>query len=589
MTITPERPAVVLSEKELDTVLDSISYAVVAVDPDGNVAHLNQRAVDFFEQQGRMNEDCIGKPASLMLPLATPIAMEALKTESFRKGDTRFIDRGKELFFEITAWMDGKECKGAVISLQRPERFDELAVKLDSYKDLLTQFQAVFDSSSDGIWLADGKGTVISVNRASEKLNGITSEDVSGRSAREIVEGGLTDQSVTMEVLRHRRTVSLIQNIQSTGKQLLVTGTPVFNESDDIVFVVVNERDITDLNALKSNLENAMREKRKVQDELEGLLMMEMKGNEFVAESEGMRQVLMTSAKLSRLDTPTILILGESGVGKGLLAKFIHQQGKNSKKRFLSLNCAALPENLVEAELFGYEAGAFTGARREGRVGLMALVEDGTLFLDEIGELSLSTQAKLLKCLDDREFLPVGGSRLIPLKCNVIAATNRNLDTLMRKRQFRKDLYFRLNTFTLRIPPLRERVEDIFELADLFLHRYNDRYGKSAFFTAEALELLQDYPFPGNVRELDSIIRKGVVMSESANLDEYLSRALTKKRMDGSEVEQGTLNEALDALERQMLVKARTVCRNTREMAAMLGISQPSVVRKLAKHNLKAG
>ena len=216
----------------------------------------------------------------------------------------------------------------------------------------------------------------------------------------------------------------------------------------------------------------------------------------------------MTAIKLSRLDTTTVLLLGESGVGKGLLAKFMHQQSGRKNKRFLSLNCAALPESLVEAELFGYEPGAFTGARRQGRVGLMALAEDGTLFLDEIGELSLATQAKLLKCLDDREFMPIGGGTVTPLRCNVIAATNRNLETLMRKRLFRKDLFFRLNTFTVRIPPLRDRIEDLFELTNYFLRRYNQRYSKSTFITAESLDRLQDYPFPGNVRELDSIITK---------------------------------------------------------------------------------
>lgn len=573
----------------LRTILDSVSYAVVAVGLDGRVVYLNGPAREFFAHRGRDVDNCIGCGAEALMPLATPQVMEAFGCSEFRAGRRRIVDRGSELFYEITPLGTDDGCHGAVVSLQRPERFEELASKLDSYKSLLTQFQAIFDSSSDGIWLTDGKGFVISINNASEKLNGVSAGQVLGKHVENIVENGLTDRSVTKEVLRLKRSVSLIQSIKATGKQLLVTGTPVFSDNWDVSFVVINERDITDLNSLKASLELAMREKRKVQDELDGLLMMEMQDKDVVAESEAMRQVLMTSLKLSRLDTSTILILGESGVGKGLLAKFIHQQSSRSGKRFLSLNCAALPESLVEAELFGYEPGAFTGARKDGRVGLMALAEDGTLFLDEIGELSMTIQAKLLKCLDDREFMPIGGGRQLPLKCNIIAATNRNLDTRMRKRQFRKDLYFRLNTFTIRIPPLRERVEDIFELSDFFLRKYNARYAKAAFFTAHSLELMQDYPFPGNVRELDSIIRKGVVMSEDPNLDDYLSRTLTRKKSEETEMEQVTLNEALDALERQLLVKARTVCSSTREMAAMLGISQSSVVRKLSKHNLTIG
>lgn len=572
----------------LESILDSVSYAVVVIDIDGRVSHINQRAREFFEHRGRDFHHCIGRPAQHILPMAAPLAMEAMKTREFRNGMTRFVDRGKELFYEITPYFDCDEFKGAVVSLQRPERFEELATKLDSYKGLLNQFQVIFDSSSDGIWLADGDGTVISINHASEKLNGVAARDVLGKHVSTIVEKGFTEQSVTLEVLEHKRPVSLIQNIEPTGRQLLVTGTPAFDENGGVSFVVVNERDITDLNSLKASLEMAMREKRKVQDELEGLLTLQMRGKEFVAESRSMRQAFMTSIKLSRLDTPTILLLGESGVGKGMLAKFIHQQSKRRGKPFLSLNCAALPESLVEAELFGYESGAFTGAREEGRVGLMELAADGTLFLDEIGELSMPIQAKLLKCLDEREFMPLGGSKPTELRCSVVTATNRNLQTLMRKRRFRKDLFFRLNTFTITIPPLRERVEDIFELSYQFLRRYNERYEKDAFFTEASLQMLQDYPFPGNVRELDSIIKEGVVMSEAPNLDEYLVRALNRKSSEFATMERISFNESLDALERQMLVKARTVCANTREMAAMLGISQSTVVRKLAKHGLSS-
>ena len=573
---------------DLKSILDSVSYAVVVMDTEGRVCHINQPAMEFFEHRGKDFQNCIGRPAERILPLAAPMAMEAMRTREFRCGATRLVDRGKELFFEITPYMDDGEFKGAVVSLQRPERFEELATKLNVYKDLLNQFQVIFDSSSEGIWLADGEGTVISINNASEDLNGITSTQVLGKHVSSIVNGGLTDQSVTMEVLEHKRPVSLIQYIEPTGRQLLVTGTPTFDESGEVSFVVVNERDVTDLNALKASLEMAMREKQKAQDELEGLQALGTEDRKFVADSKAMRQSFMTAMKLSRLDAPTILILGESGVGKGMLAKFLHQQSRRSGKPLLSLNCAALPESLVEAELFGYEPGAFTGAREEGRVGLMELAADGTLFLDEIGELTLPIQAKLLKCLDEREFMPIGGSKPTELRCSVVAATNRNLQTLMRKRLFRKDLFFRLNTFTIHIPPLRERVEDIFGLSTQFLRRYNERYEKNAFFTEASLQLLQEYPFPGNVRELDSIIKEGVVLSESPNLDEYLTRALSRKSSECVATDKISLNEALDEVERRMLVRARTVCANTRDMASMLGISQSSVVRKLAKHGLSS-
>ena len=280
------------SAGQLRTVLNSVSYAVVVIDTNGQVTYINQRARDFFAHRGRDFENCIGGPASIILPLAAPMAMEAMKTEEFRQGMARIVDRGKELFFEITPLMRETEFMGAVVSLQRPERFEEVAAKLESYQSLLTQFQAIFDSSSDGIWLADGDGFIISINKASEILNGVTSGQVLGQHAQSIVDSGLTNNSVTLEVLKLKRTVSLIQNVKATGKQLLVTGTPAMDENGEISFVVVNERDITDLNSLKANLELAMKEKRRFQDELDGLMMMEMQDKEFVAESKIMREVL---------------------------------------------------------------------------------------------------------------------------------------------------------------------------------------------------------------------------------------------------------------------------------------------------------
>jgi transcriptional regulator with PAS, ATPase and Fis domain len=285
------------------------------------------------------------------------------------------------------------------------------------------------------------------------------------------------------------------------------------------------------------------------------------------------------------------LILGESGTGKGLLAKFIHKNSNRIKKPFIQINCATLPENLLEAELFGYEKGAFTGARQEGKAGLFELAHEGTLFLDEIGDLPHSLQAKLLKYLDDHEVMRLGGLKSKKIDCTIIAATNRDIERLVQEKRFRRDLFFRLNTFTIRIPPLRERIEDIFELVSFYMKKYGQTYGLNRRISPDALKLLQDYPFPGNVRELKNVIKKAVLMSETHFVDDVIYQSLPSgmctvmTSADDSSQEKGLAGQMLN-LEREILQHAMRCCGTTREMARFLKISQPTIVRKLKKHRL---
>jgi TyrR family helix-turn-helix protein len=257
----------------------------------------------------------------------------------------------------------------------------------------------------------------------------------------------------------------------------------------------------------------------------------------------------------------------------------------------VQINCAALPENLLEAELFGYERGAFTGAREQGKIGLFELAHGGTLFLDEIGDLPFSVQAKLLKYLDDQEIMRLGGLKPRKIDCTVIAATNRDLEDLTRRRQFRQDLFYRLNTFTIRIPPLRERPEDIFEFVNHSLRNYNRAYRLKRRLSPEALKMLQSYPFPGNVRELKNILKTAVLMSEKEVLDESILGSLglrleSSTGMASTPDESVSLTEGVSTLERQILEKALAQFKTTREVARQLGISQPTVVRKLKKYSL---
>ncbi|CCH50209.1 sigma 54-interacting transcriptional regulator [Pseudodesulfovibrio piezophilus] len=571
----------------LFAILDAVSYAVVAVDLDCRVIYLNKPATQFLQARGRAEAEYIGHDSETLLPLATPKVREALIGNEFKHGEGRIVAKGKELFYEITPLMIEERLAGAVISLQRPERYEELACNLVTYQNMARQLQTIFQSSSDGIWVTDGNGTILDINKASKRLNAIDGSTLIGKNVKVMLDDGIIDDAVTLHVMETGQQHTIIQHIKSTGKQLLVTGTPAFDDHGNLFLVVVNERDITDLNMLRENLEQARRLQAKVREELDDLTMLEFRHGGVVAESKSMRQVLSTCLRLSKLEATTLLLLGESGTGKGLLAKFIHKSGPNKQKPFISVNCAALPDSLFEAELFGYQKGAFTGAVETGRVGLIELAEDGTLFLDEVGETPLASQAKLLKCLDEREYFPLGASKPKQLKCNIIAATNRDLDAMVLSKRFRKDLLYRLNTFTVSIPPLRERPEDLFELVAMILRQCNTKYSTDKRITPKLFDQLQRYPFPGNVRELKGLIRKGVVMSDEPILDEFLFDLLKTDSSIPKETENITLPQAIDSVERKMLAKVRTFCSGTREMASYLGVSQPTVVRKLKKHGIR--
>ncbi|NOX34151.1 MAG: PAS domain S-box protein [Deltaproteobacteria bacterium] len=460
----------------------------------------------------------------------------------------------------------------------------------ESPQETLAYLQAIFDRSADGLMICDSKGVILKLNKAAEILNGVKASEVLGKDVRTLVKEGQIDRSATQEVLETKRQVSVIQTTPRSEYTLLVTGTPVFDDRHHIAFVVVNERDISLIEGMRKELAFARQESEKIKDTLTELTLLELKQNHIVAQSESMKQTLRLALKLSSINASNILIQGESGTGKGLLAKFIHQHSAGNKKPFIQINCAALPENLLEAELFGYTKGAFTGASENGKIGLFELACGGTLFLDEIGEMPLGVQAKLLKCLDDHEIMPIGGTSPKTIDCSIIAATNRDLDTRTVNKKFRLDLLHRLNTFLLSIPPLRNRPEDILELVRITLKKYNRQYNRRARIGYKAFERLQTYDFPGNVRELVNIIKQAIVMCDRQSLDDYLVKALNRTRPFKTKAlpqkEDATLADKIWTVENQMLMQAAIKCRTTREAARFLGISQPSVVRKFKSHGI---
>ena len=570
-----------------EQIINSTNNGIIATDVSGTIVYINQQAEKMLGCNAKKHT---GIFISELLPITGPQVMECLKTGTSRWGH-HVIGEKLDMVLNITLIRQGRKIDGTVCNFQDMKQLKISPDELESSSYLNQQLITIFKASHDGIWVCDGHGKVIDINEASEKLNGIHAKHIIGKNVTDLVNGGLFDRSVTLEVLETKRQVSVIQEIKRTKKILLATGTPAFDDAGNIFLVVVNERDMTQLNAIQKQLEQSRMVTEKYKDKLAELSLLELKDQEIVAEDKKMRQVLHLALKLAHLSASDILILGESGTGKGLLAKFIHKNSNRSKKPFIQINCAALPENLLEAELFGYEKGAFTGARQEGKAGLFELAHEGTLFLDEIGDLPHSLQAKLLKYLDDHEVMRLGGLTSKKIDCTIIAATNRDLEGLVQQKQFRRDLFFRLNTFTIRIPPLRERTDDIFELVSFYMQKYGKAYRLNRRISSDALKVLQAYPFPGNVRELKNILKKAVVMSENESVDEMINQSLSADaghcNTPSIHEHQGKgITDQIVNVEKEILQNAMMRCKSTREMARYLKISQPTVVRKLKKHRL---
>ena len=569
-------------------IFQSISNGVIATDETGVITHVNRRSENYLSIDARQH---VGKPVTDILPLTGSVIHQCLENGMDIYG-RQISGKKATIILNVTPIKRQTKLIGAVCTFQELSLFEASAKQLASYRRLNLQLETIFNASSDGIWVCDGQGVVIAVNRASEILNGLKAEDVIGRGVHELLDSKVFDQSVTRLVLDHGCRKTVVQHIAKTDRYLLSTGTPVTDDNGDIFLVVVNERDITELNQLQRQIQQNREITDKYREKLADLSLLELQRNEIIAESGKMRHVLQMSLKLSRIDGSNILILGESGTGKGLLARLIHKNSNRNKKPFVEINCAALPEHLLEAELFGYEKGAFTGASDKGKIGLFELAQGGTLFLDEIGDMPLALQAKLLKYLDDKEIRRIGGTQSTKVECSTIAATNQDLRALVKQRKFREDLYYRLNSFILKIPPLRERPEDIAGLVRFYLNKYNRKYKCAKKIDARIIQSLEKHAFPGNVRELKNIIENAVVMCDENLIDKFIQSGLKVNETifdpetAGNRGKSLRLADHLREVEHKVLLQARQRCRSTREMASVLGISQPSVVRKLKAHKL---
>lgn len=452
------------------------------------------------------------------------------------------------------------------------------------------RLDAIIEHSFDGIYITDGRAKTIKINKAYETITGLKREDVIGRNMEELENENVISVSGSLMAIREKRVVTLEQEFK-TGKKAVITSSPIYDREGRIIMVVTNVRDLTEIYHLREEMGRKEQEEEKLLQKLQHA-QGDLFGSQMVAQDKNTLEALFWADKVSGLDA-TVMLLGETGVGKEEFARYIFQNSRRRSGSFIKVNCGAIPANLLESELFGYEKGAFTGASKNGKIGLFELADKGTIFLDEIGELPLDMQVKFLRVVQEQEVERIGGSKPIKIDVRIVAATNRNLEEMVKQKSFREDLFYRLMVFPIHIPPLKERRKDIEPLAQLFLGQLNKKYGFRKEFTFEALELLKEYQWPGNIRELKNLVERAVIISSEDLIGpesipvETGDSSLKAKRQKQNKDTYIDLKSELHRIELQYMEQAYKTFGNVRDAALSLGMTAPTFVRKRKQYKEK--
>ncbi len=577
--------------EKLTTILESARNAVVAINNEGIIEIFNNAAAKTV---GIEKSKALGCPIEEILPHTGLLGV--LKTGRVEIAKKLKID-DKLVISNRNPLIKNNKIIGAVGIFQDISDLEAISQELQYSQNLNRELDTIIEAISDGLYVTDGKGYTTRINSAYEKISGIKAEEVIGKHMKDLVEEGYYSESVTLLVLKEKKAITITHEIR-TGIEVMITGTPVFNDEGNIVRVVTTVRDMKTLSRMRKELAETKKLSAKYYNELKKLREQQLEIDDVIIESPRMKEIIELTIRLGHFNS-TVLITGESGVGKEIIAKIIHKASRSEEKKgsFIKVNCGAIPENLLESELFGYEKGAFTGAKKQGKPGLFELAENGTLLLDEVAELPLSLQVKLLRALQEREIYRVGGTYPIKINTRILAATNRDLEKQVKEGEFREDLFYRLNVVPVNVPPLKERKEEIIPMVQYYLEKYNNKFNTNKKIALDLLSFFEKYDWPGNVRQLKNTIERLVVMVtediisikhlptdffheiDETNKDKYFDNSIILSH-------DFNIKKAVEDLEKKLLIKARKKVKTTRKMASILGISQATVVRKLNKYNI---
>ncbi len=562
-------------------VLDASHNGIVIIDAQGVILVFNQAARRML---GALDQPLTGRRFSEVRADTWPEMQDILRTGQPQIGRRIALPQATIIANRNPIFMGG-QVAGVISIFQDISAYEAIISELQGFKQLTRELEAIFETSQDGLFIADGQAIGIRANSAYERITGLRRQDLLGKSLKQLVAEGFIDQSVTLEVLKKGAQVNLMQQVRG-GKQVMVTGTPVRDEEGEIALVVTNVRDLTGLNELRGQLEESRRLSSRYYESILEHEKLEHALQDMVVKSNALMQVVRKAIKVAAVNT-SVLIQGESGVGKSMLARIIHQMGPRKDRPFVRINCGTIPDSLMESELFGYSKGAFTGAAPEGKAGLVEMGHLGTVFLDEVGELKPAMQVKLLEVIEDKTFTRVGGTRPTAVDVRIIAATNRDLQDMAAKGEFREDLYYRLNVIPLRIPPLRQRREDVPALALNLLEKFNRSMGLNKRLAPEVLDRLMLHDYPGNVRELFNLLERLIIMSDGqlvtlADLPAELKAA--PEPLADPLAEGMSLKAAVAALEERMIAGALQRHGSMALAARALGVHPTTLWRKFTRN-----
>lgn len=499
--------------KEEALFLDSSHNGVVVIDINGIVTIYNKAARKIFNDGDR---PVVGEHFKDVRPETWPDLKRVLETGQPQIGRKIELPQATIVANRSPIITNGSVV-GVISIFQDISEYEKIISEMRTYQQVRRELEAIFESSYDGLYITDGKANTIRVNSAYERITGLPTKSLIGRNMRDLVKEKVFDYSSTLEVLKEKKPVTLVQRVKGQ-KEVMVTGSPIFDENNNIAFVVTNVRDITELNNLRADLADARRISSKMYEYFREHKELEHALEKIVVKSSKMIQAIKKAIKVAGTST-SVILYGESGVGKSMLGDLIHQMSPRKDKPMVRINCGAIPDSLIESELFGYDRGAFTGAAQGGKAGLMEAAQSGSLVLDEVAELSLAAQVKLLEVIESKTFTRLGATRPTRVDVRIIAATHQNLEDRVNSGLFRRDLYYRLNGVPIEIPPLRDRVEDIVPIAMNVLSKLNQTHGTRKKMSAEVLDCMQKYNYPGNIRELIHIVERMFTMSEKDLID----------------------------------------------------------------------
>ncbi|HZK84796.1 MAG TPA: sigma 54-interacting transcriptional regulator [Desulfosporosinus sp.] len=445
----------------------------------------------------------------------------------------------------------------------------------------------ILDSINDVVLVIDLDTTIVYANEAYAKILGVPVAKVLGRRLDTIEPHSKTIKALhTREITNNRRSY-----LESLDINVVGSSFPLYDDTGKkIIGAVSIFKNITEVVQLNRELQQSKGVTDYLKEQLEQWEQLPLSFKEYVGQNSRLKETLVLAAKVARTDS-TVLILGESGVGKEVLARAVHNSSRRKDKPMIKVNCAAIPEALLESELFGYEDGAFTGAKKGGKLGKFELAHSGTIFLDEIGDMSLTMQAKLLRVLQEKEFEKVGGNKTVKVDIRVIAATNRDLKGMIEKETFRSDLYYRLNIVPLQLTPLRERKDDLMALAKTFLDKFARDIGHELILSPQVVTLFQVYDWPGNIRELQNVIEHGSIVCSGGTIETHhlpVHLIPTQVHFKSDKDKLCDVKETLGKVEKELILSALDTCNNNRTQAMKaLGISRGAFYDKLRRYGIE--